>query len=125
MHSTWLFKISFSVSVQLSRSLVVTMRRSHSRRLTVFYVPLPLRPPYRQKASSLATELAGARGRLSAIEEALTAAQGRNAALEQKIATAQTAHQEIEARLRPIAKTVKRAPATSKGLASALRRRKP
>ena len=77
---------------------------------------------YRQKASSLATELAGARGRLSAIEEALTAARVRNAALEQSVA-AQAARQETELRPRPIVPTTKRASA-GKGMASALRRRK-
>ena len=78
---------------------------------------------YRQKASSLATELAGARGRLSAIEEALTLARVRNAAFEQSIA-AQAARQESELRLRPIAPATKRASAVGKGMASALRRRK-
>ena len=78
---------------------------------------------YRQKASSLATELAGTRGRLSAIEEALTVARVRNAALEQSIA-AQAERQESELRLRPIAPATKRASAVGKGMASALRRRK-
>ena len=78
---------------------------------------------YRQKASSLATELAGACGRLSAIEEALTSARVRNTALEQSIA-AQTARQETEPRLRPIAPATKRLPAVGNGMASALRRRK-
>ena len=77
---------------------------------------------HRQQAASLAGELAGARGRLSAIEEALAAARIRNAALEQSIA-AQAERYETERRLRSIAPTTKRPPAAGKGMASALRRR--
>ena len=75
---------------------------------------------YRQKASSLATDLAGARGQLSAIEEALAAARARNAALEQRMVV--TPEEAVVAESRP-----RTAPATKrtagKGMASALRRR--
>ena len=75
---------------------------------------------YRQKASSLATELAGARGRLSAIEEALTAARVHTAALEQRMVV--TPEEAVAAESRPrTAPAAKRA--AGKGMASALRRR--
>jgi chromosome segregation ATPase len=75
---------------------------------------------YRQKASSLANDLAGARGRLSAIEEALTAARARNAELEQRMVLTPEASATAETRPRTVP-AVKRA--AGKGMASALRRR--
>ena len=79
---------------------------------------------YRQKAAFFATELAGARGRLSAIEEALIAARARNTALEQKLLMAQLQRQSVEPRPRLIAPPTKRSSVAGKGMASALRRRK-
>ena len=81
---------------------------------------------YRQKASSLATDLAGARGRLSAIEEALAAARLRVVELENKIAAAQTEHSDTgvlwQQRTAPVAKRLA-GTGKGKGIASALRRR--
>ncbi len=75
---------------------------------------------YRQKASSLANDLAGARGRLSAVEEALVAARARNAELEQRMVLTPEESTAVESRPRT-APAVKRA--GNKGMASALRRR--
>ena len=77
---------------------------------------------YRQKASSLATDLADARGRLSAIEEALTSARLRNADLEQRMSPTQAERHTPESR--PLVPATKCSPATGKGMASPLRRRK-
>ena len=78
---------------------------------------------YRQKASSLATDLAGARGRLSAIEESLTSARLRNAELEQRMLATQADRHPAQSPPRPAVSTAKRLPGASKGMASALRRR--
>ena len=83
---------------------------------------------YRHKASSLATELAGARGRLSAIEEALATARLRVVELENKIVAAQTEGSDtgiLSQRPAPAAKRLAGA-GSGKGkcMASALRRRK-
>jgi chromosome segregation ATPase len=75
---------------------------------------------YRQKASSLANDLAGARGRLSAIEEALAAARARNAELEQRMVVTPEVSTVVESKPRT-ALGAKRA--AGKGMASALRRR--
>ena len=79
---------------------------------------------YRQKASSLASDLAGARGRLSAIEEALTSARLRNAELEQRMAGTPVERHPAQPPLRPAVSVAKRPPGAGKGMASALRRRK-
>jgi hypothetical protein len=79
---------------------------------------------YRQKASSLATDLSGARGRLSAIEEALTSARLRNADLEHRMSAAQTERPLAQPQPRPVVSATKRTPGAGKGMASALRRRK-
>ena len=78
---------------------------------------------YRQKASSLATDLAGARGRLSAIEEALTSARLPNADLEHRMSPMQAERPPVQPQPRPAVSAAKRLPAAGKGMASALRRR--
>jgi chromosome segregation ATPase len=75
---------------------------------------------YRQKASSLANDLAGARGRLSAIEEALDAARARNAELEQRMVL--TPEQGVTVESKPQTLPAGKR-AAGKGMASALRRR--
>ena len=79
---------------------------------------------YRQKAASLAADLAGARGRLSAIEEALTSARLRNAELEQRMSATQAERPLAQPPPRPVVSAAKRPPGVGKGMASALRRRK-
>ena len=79
---------------------------------------------YRQKASSLATDLAGARGRLSAIEEALTSARLRNADLDQRMSATQAERPPAQSPPRPAVSVTKRSPGAGKGRARALRRRK-
>jgi chromosome segregation ATPase len=75
---------------------------------------------YRQKASSLANDLAGARGRLSAIEEALAAARARNAELEQRMVVTPEEAVTVESKPRTLPAGKR---AAGKGMASALRRR--
>lgn len=80
-------------------------RVGHENRMTL--------ETYRQKAPSLATDLAGARGRLSAIEEALMSARLRNANLEQRMSATQAERPSAQTQPRPAVSAAKRSPGAS------------